>query len=153
MYSNQVVAPHTIPCRLSMSILEVDPDYLRLDISVADGDFAGRAEIFESLELPTTLAAALQGFPRTADDRREIVLGSFDPSMAGGGIKLVFRCVDRSGHAVLDAELEDQPWNDAPRRSVVLRMAVTPPAIDSFVAEMSSWSPQAGEQRVLHGAA
>src|SRR5690242_8929898 len=140
MYANQVVAPHTIPCRMSISVLEVDPDYLRLDIAMADGEFAGRAEIFESLELPSTLAAALQGFPRTADDRREIVLGTFDPSTGGGGLKLLFRCVDRAGHAVVDAELEDQPWDGAPRRSVVLRMAIAPPAIDSFVADMSAWS-------------
>jgi hypothetical protein len=136
-----------------MSVLEVDPDYLRLDISMADGDFAGRVEVFESLDLPTTLAAELRGFPQTADDRREIVLGSFDPAMVGGGIQLRFRCVDRAGHAVIDAELQDQPGDATPQRSVVLRMIIAPPAIDSFVAEMTTWSPKAGDQRILHGGA
>jgi hypothetical protein len=136
---------------MSISVLEIDPDYLRLDISIADGDFAGRVEVFESLDLPATLADALRGFPRTPDDRREIVLGSFDPAVAGGGIRLLFRCVDRSGHAVVDAELEDQSWDGA--RSVKVRMAAEPPAIDAFVLEMTAWSPKDGEQRILHGAA
>jgi hypothetical protein len=153
MYSDKVVESQAIPRRLSMSVLEVDPDYVRLDISMADGDFAGRVEIFESLEVAGALAAALRGFPRTPDDRREIVLGSFDAATAGGGIKLLFRCVDRSGHAVVDGELEDQPGDGTPRRSVVLRMTIAPPAIDAFVAEMSTWSPRAGDQRILPGAA
>ncbi len=100
-----------IPCRISISVREVDPDYLRLDISMADGDFAGRADVYEGLDFPEILARSLEGFPRTPDDRREIVIGSFDPSHAGGAIKLVLRCINRAGHAVVDAELENVPMD------------------------------------------
>jgi hypothetical protein len=41
--------------------------------------------------------------------------------------------------------------NGIPRRSVVLRMPVAAPAIDKFVAELTTWSPQPGDQRVLSG--
>jgi hypothetical protein len=51
-----------IPSRLLMEVTEIDPDYLRLDISIADGDFAGRVDVYEDPELPTTLAAAFRGF-------------------------------------------------------------------------------------------
>ena len=141
----------TIPRRVLIAVTDIDPDYLRLDISIADGDFAGRVDVYEDPELPRTLSEALRGFPRSPADRREVVLGSFDPKMAGGGVRLVFRCLDRSGHAVVDAELEDQPMDGTPRRSVVLRMPVAPPAIDAFVAELSTWSPQLGDQRLLPG--
>lgn len=135
-----------------MVVADIDPDYLRLDISIADGDFAGRVDVYEDPELPKTLAETLRGFPRSPADRREIVLGSFDPRVAGGGVRLIFRCVDRSGHAIVEAELEDQPMDGTPQRSVQLRMPVVAPAIDTFVAELSAWSPKLGDRRQLSGA-
>jgi hypothetical protein len=142
----------TLPCRLVMTVTDVDPDYVRLDISIADGDFAGRVDVYEDPALPKTLAEALRGFPRSPADRREIVLGSFDPRVAGGGLRLIFRCIDRSGHAIVEAELEDQPMDGTAPRSVQLQMPVDAPAIDTFVAELHTWSPQRGDRRLLAGA-
>lgn len=120
---------------------------------MADGAFAGRVDVYESPDLAATLAAELRGFPRSPTDRREVVLGSFDPTAAGGGLRLVFRCLDRSGHAVVEAELEDQPMDGSAPRSVRLRMPVDAPAIDAFVMDLSSWSAKVASGVTLRGAA
>lgn len=147
------IATLNIPCGLVLAVTDVDPDYVRLDVSMADGAFAGRVDVYESPDLAATLATELRGFPQSPTDRREIVLGSFDRAAAGGGIRLVFRCLDRSGHAVVEAELEDQPMDGSAPRSVRLRMPVDAPAIDAFVADLNGWSAKVASEMVLRGAA
>jgi hypothetical protein len=63
--------PFLIPCGLVMSVTDVDPDYLRIDISLGDGAFAGQAELYESPELPFTLAAQPASDPITSTHGRE----------------------------------------------------------------------------------
>jgi len=142
---------HPLPNRLSLMVLEIDPDYLRLEIIMADGAFGGRVDVYEQPDLPDVLAVLLRGFPVSPADQREVTLGSFDPSHAGGGIRLVFRCTDRAGHAIVDAELEDSPSDGGPVRSVRLAMTVEPSAIDTFVGQLSGWTPAVGERRSLLG--
>ena len=47
-----------IPPRLALAIVDVDPDYLLLRVSAADGEFAGATSVYES---PETLAALAAG--------------------------------------------------------------------------------------------
>lgn len=153
MYLDQKITTLNIPCCLLLAVTDVDPDYVRLDISMADGTFAGRVDVYERPGLAATLAAELNGFPRSPTDRREVVLGSFDPAVAGGGLRLVFRCLDRSGHAIVEAELEDQPMDGSAPRFARLRMPVDATAIDSFVADLSGWSAMVGGGVILRGVA
>lgn len=64
------------------------------------------------------------GFPRSPSDSREIVLGSFNSTHAGGGVRMTFSCVRLAGHATVSAETEDQPMDGSTTRRVSLRMPV-----------------------------
>jgi hypothetical protein len=62
-----------IPYALVLTVRDVDPDYLLVEV------LAGSAEVYEGVDLATSLAAQLAGFPRAPSDQRDFVLGSFDP--------------------------------------------------------------------------
>jgi len=143
-----------IPRLLSLGVSDVDPDYVRLDVTAADGQFAGYTEIFGGLSTIADLASHLDGFPRSADDRREIRLGSLSPTAAGGWVRLLCRCIDRAGHAVIEIELTNKYTADrsAPRTAQV-HLRVDPPAIDDFVRALRAWDGALGSEVTLRGAA
>jgi hypothetical protein len=141
-----------IPSRIMLSVSEVDPDYVRFDISAGDGRFAGTTEFFASADLPKELAAAMDGFPASPDDRRHIEFGSRDMRAAGGWVSLTGECVDRAAHAVLRVELHDKyaAKGLTPRMSQIY-LAVDPPEIDSFVRALRSWDCSLGSTVTLSG--
>jgi hypothetical protein len=140
-----------IPARLVLSLLDNDPDYLLFNVSVADGSFAGSTRIYAGHEVVSELRSVLNAFPRSVGDNREIVLGAFGPKFAGGAVRLNFRTLDRAGHAVLDAELEDEPNLDVAPRTVAVRMPVDASSIDSFLQELGHVTSKPGATAVLHG--
>ena len=67
-----------VPRALKFAVSDVDPDYVRLDITAADGYFAGFTEVYGGMDLIADVASRLDGFPSYPNDRREILLGSQD---------------------------------------------------------------------------
>ena len=79
----------------------------------------------------------LCGFPLRADDVRDVELGQFDPSCAGGGVKLHFYCLDSVGHAAVEMRLRGDTCTAlGDVESVALRIALEAAAIDRFVDEI-----------------
>jgi hypothetical protein len=130
-----------IPSELKIRVADVDPDYIRYHVSVSDGAFAGTAEIFGGPELPAEVASALQGFPRSPSDRREVMLGSADPRAAGGYVKFVCSCFNRAGQPMFEFELNDKA--DRPR-NVSAFLKVVAAEVDTFIRALRSLSLKVG---------
>jgi len=143
-----------IPRLLSLGVTDLDPDYVRLDVTAADGVFAGFTEVYESLDSLVELAAQLEGFPSSPADRRDIMLGSRDPKAAGGWVSLLCRCVDRSGHPMIEIELSDKysAFGLSPR-TAHMHLRVEAPAVDEFVETLRNWSAALGSKVTLRGVA
>jgi hypothetical protein len=146
------MASHSIPNRVELRIIDVDENYSLLTISVADGQFAGATEIYGADAAAHELARALEAFPRSPTDVREVTLGSRDERIAGGWVQFTCRCVDRAGHAVIEVELCDKyaAFGLRPRTAHV-HLRVEAPAIDSFVLDLRSWRIAIGSTVTLSG--
>ncbi|MDB4908067.1 MAG: hypothetical protein JWO05_2851 [Gemmatimonadetes bacterium] len=144
--------PTSIPTELSLRIVEVDPDFLRIQVVVGDGEFAGAAVVYEAHDAFASLADALAGFPKGSADHREAVLGSFGPSTAGGAVRLQFRLVDRSGHAMLEADVEADPEVSRAPRTAAVAFPVLAAAVDAFVNELRLAAVAVGASAVLGAA-
>jgi len=105
-------------------------------VSAWNGRFGGTAEIYEAIGDLEETAAQLRGFPRSPSDRREITFGNFDPKCAGGGVNLRFHCIDRAGHAWVQAKIDSNYVSGGTVQTVLLAMPVEPAAIDTFVQEL-----------------
>ena len=92
---------------LSIKVVERDADYLGIDIRAVTDRFAGSAWIYAGLDELVDFADNIAGFPRTVDDERTYEFGSRDAGVAGGFCSLRFHCTDGSGHARVDAVIED----------------------------------------------
>ena len=92
---------------LTIKVVERDDDYLGIDIRAVTDRFAGSARIYAGLDELTEFADHIAGFPRTVDDERTYEFGSRDAGVAGGFCSLRFHCTDGSGHARVDAVIED----------------------------------------------
>jgi hypothetical protein len=142
-----------IPNRVELRIIDVDADYSLLAISAADGRFAGATEIYGAEMAGVDLARALEGFPRSPTDRREVTLGSRDERVAGGWVQFTCHCLDRAGHPVLEVELCDKyaAFGLSPRTAHV-HLRVEAPAIDEFVHALRTWRSEIGSAVTLRGA-
>jgi len=84
-------------------------------------------------------AQILSGFPSDIKDTRDVQLGAFEPTAAGGGIHMSFRCIDSIGHAVVLVRLRaDGCKGPAEPETVCLYVPVEAGSIDSFVSEARS---------------
>lgn len=97
------------------------------------------------------IAGALSGFPLHAKDSRNVELGTFDSTMAGGGIQIQFLCVDSVGHAVAVVRLRADGCNAMGEpQSVCLSIPIEAGAIDSFLLQARSRSSTLGGKAYLH---
>jgi hypothetical protein len=101
-------------------------------------------------DLPNT-AEVLSGFPLDAKDFRTVELGTFDSSMAGGGIHMRFYCVDSVGHAAVLTKLRaDRCKSMGEAQSVCFYLPVEAGAIDAFVTQARSLGSTIGAKAYLH---
>jgi hypothetical protein len=146
------VDSNRIPNRIELRVTDVDADYSLLAISVADGLFAGTAEIY-GVEAALELATALEGFPRSPTDQREVTLGSRDARVADGWVQFSCRCRDRAGHPVLEVELcNKSAVSGLSPRTAHMHLRVEAPAIDAFVHALRTWRYETGSAVTLSGA-
>jgi hypothetical protein len=106
-----------------------DDDIIEVTVYASNGAFSGTADIYVAHGQLSAMATELAGFPLHANDKRAFTLGTFDPKCAGGGVSMVFRCTDRSGHACADIVMESADQT----QSVTLSVPVVPHAVDRFV--------------------
>ena len=136
---------------LEIRVLWFDEDVLKVRVSASNGVYSGAADAYIELQGLQHLAKAIERFPLSHLDRREAILGTFSNAEAGGGARLVFRCVDRSAHAVLDLSLRNPRAQETDEASQ-FSLRVEPAAIDRFAACLATMSIACGEKAWLESA-
>ena len=122
---------------VTIEVIWLDDDLVEVRVAASNGRFAGAADCYCGHDTIPSLAAAARGFPSSSEDRREMEIGTFDPGYAGGGAKLVLRCVDRTGHAVVDVVVRADTRGVAGlAETASFSLPVEPAAIDEFVAAL-----------------
>lgn len=91
---------------VQFKVIWKDADMIEVRVSAWNGAFGGAADIYVGNGVLEEAAAKLSGFPSNLTDTREILLGSFEPEFAGGGVRFKFHCVDQSGHAYVDSQIQ-----------------------------------------------
>ncbi len=113
-----------------------DNDLVKVRVSAWNGAFGGAADVCLGTGQLGEVAAQLRGFPKTVSDTREVMLGTFGPESAGGGVSMRFYCVDRSGHANVETKIVSDRDSVGRVQSAMLLVPIEAGAIDSFVDEL-----------------
>jgi hypothetical protein len=139
-----------IPIGLELRVVDVDADYVMVEFSAADGRFAGSTALYGGGEEVDALARGFGGFPRHPDERRDITLGSPDPQIADGWVRIACRCEDRSGHVLLEIYVLDKAVRaSVPGREVRIHLPVEPAALDRFATALRDLEWRAGASATL----
>jgi hypothetical protein len=136
---------------IEFEVVWFDHDVIEYQVVCSNGCFAGTTKMYLNHDDLQNAANTLSGFPSSTTDRREVELGAFDSSGAGGGIHISFYCVDSAGHAVAFVRLRDdgrKGFGEA--QSLVLYVPVEAGAIDSFVKAAQSIRDTKGAKAYLH---
>jgi hypothetical protein len=114
-----------------------DNDAISLRVRCSNGGFSGETYLYVTHSDFVDMGKRLKGFPKSPSDIRDIELGTFEPTWAGGGIKLHFYCVDRAGHAKVDVKLRsDRCKALGDLDSAAFSIPVESAAIDSFISQI-----------------
>jgi len=120
-----------------------DQDVIECQVRCSNGRFSGVAEIYVSQDDLPKMASALEGFPRSATDSRDLELGTCDPSYADGGIRLHCYCKDCVGHAVMEVTLRGDGCKGVGEpESVALILPVEAAGVDEFLAQVRAIDPE-----------
>lgn len=120
---------------LTIRAIDPDEDYLGIEVAASNDRFAGSAWIYAGIEELSELAATIEGFPRSFEDRRTHEFGNRDPAFAGGFVSVTLRCLDRAGHLAVDLILEDDAGR-YPRAHAEFGFQTEPAALDHFVESL-----------------
>lgn len=113
-----------------------DESMIELRVSADDGVFSGATQIYSSWDALRDLRNRLEGFPASTDEVVEEVVG--EP----GGVfylRLRFFCIDGSGHAKAEVELEKSHQEDGAagfRPKVKLYIPFEAAMMDRFVSQI-----------------
>jgi hypothetical protein len=125
---------------IEIRIVWGDADALEACVEVRSSYFAGIINVYTSTTQIQEIASALEQFPTTTSDGREVVLGAFGPGWAGGGISLRFFCADRSGHVLVEVNAESGDEIAGLVESCRFVVATEASAIDQFVNQLKQMS-------------
>ena len=92
---------------LSIKVIDVDPDYLGIEIHASNGRYSGSAPIYADHEQLSDVADHISGFPANPREERIYEFGEHGPAFAGGYCRIALRCSDQAGHIVLEVLIED----------------------------------------------
>jgi hypothetical protein len=120
---------------LTIKALDPDEDYLGIEVAASNERFAGSAWIYAGVEELSELAAKMDGFPRSYDDRRTHEFGNRDPAFAGGFVSITLRCLDRAGHVAVDVVVEDDAGRYS-RAYAGFSFQTEPAALDHFIERL-----------------
>ena len=120
---------------LTITAVDPDEDYLGIEVAASNKRFAGSAWIYAGVEELSELAAKMDGFPHSYEDRRTHEFGNRDPGFAGGFLSITLRCVDRAGHLAVDLVLEDDAGRYS-RAHAAFGFQTEPAALDRFIESL-----------------
>jgi hypothetical protein len=124
-----------------------DQDVVEYQIKCSNGSFSGETKIYSGHGDLLEAADTLRGFPAVAKESRTVELGTFEPSAAGGGIRMQLFGADSVGHVVVLVKLRaDGCKTLGEAQSVCLYIAVEAGGIDSFVTQASSLGTRVGNK-------
>jgi hypothetical protein len=133
---------------LTIEAVDNDGDYLGIEIRASNGRFAGYAWIYAGNDELSEFAGRIAGFPASLQDRRSYEFGSPDQSIGGGYCSLKLRCLDRTGHVVVEVVF-DGKLKDAPE-SARFSFRTEPSAIDQFVISLRGVERDRAGHATLH---
>jgi hypothetical protein len=136
---------------IRIEVIWCDEDLLEFRFQASNGRFEATVEFYEAHSASSDLAAAIEGFPRSTDDLREVVLGTRGSSFAGGGVRMRFRCVDLVGHAEVHLEVHQATGLGHEPGTAVFSVRVEPCAVDDFVADLHRIRLEEGSHARLRG--
>ena len=135
---------------LTITIVDVEPDYLGIDIRASNDRFGGSARIYAGLTELSEFANRIAGFP-TSSDERNYEFGSRDRSFAGGYCGLRFRCIDSVGHARVEVALEDdEQWHEL--ASAEFGFPVVAADVDQFTTRLREVERDGNGSAILQAA-
>jgi len=141
-----------IPNGISIEVGGVDADYVLYQVTVADGMFAGTAELYDEA-LPADLAMLIEGFPLSHSDHRNREFGSRSERIAGGWLEVTCVCTDRPGHVVLQAAILNEARSaDVSVREATVHIDVEPAELDRFARALRTLPRVVGASVELRGA-
>jgi hypothetical protein len=121
--------------QLSIELIWEDNDLEELCMAADNGEFSGLTKVYFSQGEVGMLAESIRGFPKSISQQVVFEGGSEDGSLA----RLVFRCIDGSGHAAVRVTfVEFAAINDrAPiMNRVELELRFEALALDEFCREL-----------------
>ena len=122
---------------IEIEVFWSDQDVIECQFRCSNGRFSGVAEIYLSHDDLPRIASALEGFPSSATDSRELELGTFNPAHADGGVRLDCYCKDSVGHVVIEVKLRGDACKSLGEpESVALILPVEAASIDSFLTQV-----------------
>jgi len=133
---------------ISIAVIWLDEHLLEVRIAASNGRFSAEADCYDSHDAIERVAAAVRGFPRSVEDRREVSVGNLDPDQIKGGCRLLLRCVDASGGAVVDVTVLATDQHD-PIETASFEIPIEAAAIDAFASELGRMELVAGSEATL----
>jgi len=139
---------------IDIKILYLDNDAMEVGLSVRNGRFGGSIEFYATHDVLKTIAATFRGFPKSADDHRELEVGTFDPSFAGGGARFEL-ATSKRGPVIIRAHLRADGTLTTTKEgeSVDLELVIEPASIDRFVEALDLMDVAVSATAHLDGAA
>jgi hypothetical protein len=117
---------------LRVRYLYHDNDILELEVSACNGQFAGSTALYVGRGELSRSADALQHFPNSRSDERDMTWGAFGSESAGGALRLLFRCIDSAMHVQVSVQIEDPEGI----QSAFFIADTEPAAIDHFIPQL-----------------
>ena len=136
--------------QLSIELLWEDVDLEELCITASNGEYCGSARVYFAQGDIAALANAIRGFPKTIT-QVEIFEGGQDD---GPRAKLVFRCMDQSGHPVVRVSLVEFAFEHAQvpiMNDVNLELRFEASALDQFCKELEGVGNRTRKFAILRG--
>lgn len=137
--------------KLSIELLWEDVDVEELCITASNGEYCGTAKVYVAQGDIAALAETIRGFPK-AVSQVEVFESSTDK---GPRAKLVFRCIDHSGHAVVSVSLAELAHVNAPHLSIMndvnLEMRFEASDLDRFCKELEAVGKRTKTLAILRG--
>ena len=118
------------------AVIWSDAVVVEVPISAWNGLFGGTTDVYVGIGQLSEAAEQLEGFPTSPSDVRELIFGAFGPKHAGAAVSMRFYCVDGSGHASVDSQIESDYDSQRKAQSVVLSLPIEAAEVDSFVDEL-----------------
>ena len=92
----------------------------------------------------------MRGFPSHTKDSRDFELGTFNPDLANGGIRMHFCGTDSMGYAVVEVKLRGDACKGLGEvESVAPRIPIQAAAMDSFVSQIRQMNREVGATAYL----